>query len=220
MNEGQKLSDEQFSDKIQDTFASELSDYTDFGTAEHFVDRLLNGFWPALFYVLTNTSTRYVLSCCFKEQNCMLRLNPQAPTLVPTKYVVELCLEKETKTLKLAHVRYQFGDSDLISVTPNDPAEKLQLAMRVVLSTYMNVQAQVRGHVASAHFNMEQYAIAFFRNLRSSPIRQLIFPHIKETPNINSQGRNILLNASTGAIPKTLPFTPRVYLHVDSICDW
>lgn len=51
---------------------------------------------------------------------------------------------------------------------------------------------QVANHLARGHFNVEQLALAAFRNLRRSPLRELLFPHLKEVMIINVEGERAI----------------------------
>lgn len=52
---------------------------------------------------------------------------------------------------------------------------------------------EVDEHFAGTHANAEQYAIAAYRNLRHSPLAELLFPHLKEVVLINHAADSILL---------------------------
>jgi len=53
---------------------------------------------------------------------------------------------------------------------------------------------EVDEHFAGTHANIEQYAIAAYRNLRLSPLATLLFPHLKEVVLINHAADSILLH--------------------------
>ncbi len=53
---------------------------------------------------------------------------------------------------------------------------------------------EVDEHFAGTHANLEQYAIAAYRNLRLSPLATLLFPHLKEVVLINHTADGILLH--------------------------
>lgn len=51
---------------------------------------------------------------------------------------------------------------------------------------------QCANHLARGHFNVEQYALAAWRNLRRSPLRALLFPHLQEVMIINVEGERAI----------------------------
>lgn len=63
---------------------------------------------------------------------------------------------------------------------------------------------EVDEHFAGTHANLEQYAIAAYRNLRFSPLTTLLFPHLKEVVLINHTADGILLRQY---IPSATAFT-------------
>ena len=75
--------------------------------------------------------------------------------------------------------------------TPKD-GEKWEQAKRVArVSAALHAELDV--HLAQTHMNTEQYAIAAYRNLRKSPLRYLLFPHLKEVVLINHEADSWLL---------------------------
>ena len=93
---------------------------------------------------------------------------------------------------------------DWQTYTPANPETWLQ-AKRAVRATHLGVLGEVKSHLAHCHFNMEQYAIAFFRHIRKSPLRPFLYPHIKEVVHINNFGRRILMDPKGGFFAKLEP---------------
>ncbi len=54
-----------------------------------------------------------------------------------------------------------------------------EAAKRVVRCQYL-LQGALDGHITRGHFQTEAVCVAAFRNLRKSPIRRLLFPHLQE----------------------------------------
>jgi len=76
--------------------------------------------------------------------------------------------------------------------TPAD-GETWQQAKRVA-RVNGGLCTEVDEHFAGAHANIEQYAIAAYRNLRLNPLTTLLFPHLKEVVLINHTADDILLH--------------------------
>jgi hypothetical protein len=72
------------------------------------------------------------------------------------------------------------------------PGEDGWAHARHVLDCNNYMHTQVANHLARGHFNVEQFALAAFRNFRSSPLRDLLFPHLKEVMVINVEGERAI----------------------------
>ena len=62
--------------------------------------------------------------------------------------------------------------------------------LRFLSTNYL--YSQITNHLARGHFNVEQYALAAWRNLRESPLKALLFPHLKEVMIINTEGESAI----------------------------
>ena len=84
-----------------------------------------------------------------------------------------------------------FSPVTRIDVLPTDGA-RWTAALRAarVSATF---DAELSNHLGQCHLNMEQYAIAARRNLRASPLRWLLFPHLREVAVINHAANDFLL---------------------------
>lgn len=72
---------------------------------------------------------------------------------------------------------------------------------------------EIRTHLGQCHMNMDQYAMAYYRNIVNNPIQQLLEPHLEGLLNINKEGSGLIIG-KTGFIPDTSPLTPE---QVDAI---
>ena len=75
--------------------------------------------------------------------------------------------------------------------TPAD-GEKWEQAKRIA-RVNAGLCTELDEHLTATHLNVEQYAIAAFRNMRESPIASLLFPHLKEVVLVNHTADRILL---------------------------
>ena len=88
------------------------------------------------------------------------------------------------------------------SLAPGSPLEPPQtytpadgeawLRAKRLFRVAWSLHGQIVAHLAEAHLNVEQYALAAFRNLRISPLRDLLFPHLKEVAVINHGGTDLI----------------------------
>lgn len=172
---------------------------------EFFGERMLNGFNPVIFKKDKNNPSLYTTA--FNGDKLTLTGKIDLPN-----YKVKFEL-KDGKLLPV-EITLQFRQDNSLqpnpplkapqSYTPADGKKWLQ-AKRVVRATHLGVLGEVKAHLAQCHFNIEQYAIAFFRNIRKNPIRGFLYPHIKEVVHINKFGRKILMDPKEGFFAKLEP---------------
>ena len=172
---------------------------------DFFGARMLNGFNPLIFKKDKNSPNIYTTS--FNGEKFELTGKIDLPN-----YKVKFEL-KEEKLVPI-EIELQFRADDCTQsnplmkqpeiYTPAD-ADKWLQAKRVIRATHLGVLGEVKGHLSQTHFNMEQYAIAFLRNIRKSPLRNLLYPHLKEVVNINQFGRKILMDPKEGFFAKLEP---------------
>lgn len=77
--------------------------------------------------------------------------------------------------------------------TPDD-GEFLWLAAKRIARMTGNVCTEVDEHFVGTHLNVEQYAIATYRNFRKSPLAVLLIPHMREVSLINEGADKIIVN--------------------------
>lgn len=84
------------------------------------------------------------------------------------------------------------------------------------------LSTELDDHFAGTHLNTEQYAIAVRRNLRRSPIAELLLPHVKEVALINHSADTILIGP--GYIPKASALTAEGIIErvkdMTGVLDW
>jgi hypothetical protein len=180
----------------------------------YFGQRILAGFFPAQFLRRHGDETglhlafdwsEFTLNGALDLPNMAARFELRDDLPLPTEIVLQF---REGDSNNSRPLRYKEPQKWF----PNEPgwAE----AKRVFRTIYFGVYGQLYGHVALAHFNLEQYAIAMNRNLRHSPLRSILMPHLKEVSNINDKGRTLLLGADDGLFAQAKPIT------LDSQLNW
>lgn len=105
--------------------------------------------------------------------------------------------------------------------TPDDGAdwEAAKHLARVALT----LDTELGNHLGQCHLNMEQYAIAAYRNLRRSPIRWLLVPHLREVVLINHSASEFLIGEAgyiTRASALTRPGIEARLGHLLGSYDW
>ena len=172
---------------------------------EYFGYRILNGFFPAQFKKKPDDESLY-LSYRWSEfelnghldlPDFAARFEIEGGKLLPHEVTLRFRAPgRENLQVGGAYLpeqKYAPGDDDW------------ERAKRVFRTLYFGIIGQLYGHVALTHFNMEQYAIAMNRNLRKSPLRDILMPHLKEVSNINDKGRTLLLGADEGLFAQAKP---------------
>ena len=95
---------------------------------------------------------------------------------------------------------------DAVTYTPNDGEKWLQ-AKRIFRSNSF-FAAEMIEHYIKGHLQIEQYAVAGFRNLRNNPVRLVLLPHLKSLVNINQQADQVLVSPTVGLVTTNGPLTP------------
>lgn len=76
-----------------------------------------------------------------------------------------------------------------------DHGESWAHALRLV-RTSLSLDAALGNHLGACHLNVEQYTLAARRNLRRSPVRVLLMPHIREVSLVNHSADAFLIGPS------------------------
>ena len=189
-------------------------------TDEFFGERMLNGFNPILFKKDKNNPSLYTTS--FNGEKFELTGKIDLPN-----YKVKFKLEKEK--LLPVEITLQFREDNCtqpnppmkkpLTYTPEDGTKWLQ-AKRVIRATHLGVLGDVKWHLSLCHFNMEQYALSFFRNIRKNPVRNFLYPHIKEVVHVNDFGREILMNPKEGFFAELEPMLIQSSLPQADMLSW
>jgi Lipoxygenase len=107
------------------------------------------------------------------------------------------------------------------SFTPADGAD--WEAAKHLARVSMTLDTELGNHLGQCHLNIEQYAIAVYRNLRRNPVRWLLVPHLREAVLINHAANEFLIG-SEGYITRASALTKRAIetrlLHLMGSYDW
>jgi hypothetical protein len=88
-------------------------------------------------------------------------------------------------------------------IGPEDPRWRPALRLARISAT---LDTELGSHLAQCHLNAEQYCLAAQRNLRRSPLRALLFPHLREVVLINHAANSFLIGP-TGYITRACALT-------------
>lgn len=131
---------------------------------------------------------------CLPSMDLRLRLVNGA--LLPTR--VTLGFREPGATAAMSPTR-------AVELTPDD-GPRWSAALRFV-RVGMTFDAELSNHLGQCHLNLEQYAIAARRNLRASPLRWLLAPHLREVAVINHAADDFLIGAK-GYVTRAGALTP------------
>lgn len=179
-NPGSSRSDAFFGDMILNGMASSVMDKDPKDPSRYWVHFHWNSYEQDGIYAMPNID---------------IYLEPEDNSVVPVEIIVWL-REKgatEPNSPLTKHV-----------VTRTDGAKWEQAKRIARVSATLN--AELSNHLSHTHLNGEQYAVAARRNLRLNPVRQLLFPHVKEVSLINHSANTLLLGP-TGYITRATAFT-------------
>ena len=85
------------------------------------------------------------------------------------------------------------------------------------------LDTELGNHLGQCHLNVEQYAIAAYRNLRHNPVRWLLMPHLREVVLINHSASSFLVGPNgyiTRASALTLRGVETRLQHLMGSYDW
>ncbi len=170
---------------------------------EYFAELFLNGMeasvmdrdpdHPEIFWIHHHWNS-YEQDGIYAMPNVDIKFKKSGTSILPIE--ITLGMRKPGKTKPNAKLEFQ-------TFTPKDKAKWPQ-AKRVARVSAALV-AELDSHLCTTHLNVEQYAIAAYRNIRRNPIRHLLFPHIKEVALINHSADTLLLGEN-GYITKATGF--------------
>ena len=154
-----------------------------------FVERRLNGFNPGKFNLVRKKPWRYVIRYdCSKYQ-----VEPSGilPSVIEARFVVQ------HQSLDVHSIEYQLN-GETITNYPGDSG--WSWAKQLFRGAEFVIQ-EAQSHLARTHLNMEQYAMAYYRNVINHPIKELLEPHFEGLLNVNKLGAGVIFG-ETGIIPE------------------
>ncbi|HBB34247.1 MAG TPA: hypothetical protein DDZ80_12875 [Cyanobacteria bacterium UBA8803] len=161
-------------DKFSDTF---------------FVERRLNGFNPGKFNRVEKKDWQYVIRYDCRKH----KVKPAG--ILPA--VIEARFTLQGQSLQVHSIQYDLNGA----TTTNCPGDAdWEWAKRLFRSAEFIFQ-ETQAHLGRTHLNIEQYAMAYYRNVINNPIKLLLEPHLEGLLNINKLGASIIFG-KTGIIPQ------------------
>lgn len=169
---------------------------------ERFVYKLLNGACPTDFTQtpdgclhVVRTWDRFALDGVHPLPNIHAVFRIDDGALVP----VSITVQSRTDNASAPH-------SPLDPPEVYRPGERGWSHAKHLLESNNYVYTQVANHLGRGHFNAEQLALAAWRNLRLSPLRSILFPHLREVMIINVEGESAIFGPD-GLVTKNSALT-------------
>ncbi len=145
---------------------------------DFFVERRLNGLNPGRLKRVENKPWQYVINYDFSQ----IEVDPFA--IFPKTIEARFCLDSQQ--LHLHSIEYTLhGETQVHQQTPVD--SEWERAKEIFRCTEL-VYHESRSHLGRTHMNIDQYAMAYYRNVVNNPITELLDPHFEGVLNINQRG--------------------------------
>ena len=161
---------------------------------EFFVERRLNGFSPGKLKRVENKPWQYFIRYDFSD------VTVDANGILPRFIEARFCLDGQQ--LQVHSIEFILhGEREVKNLTPRDQdwewAKKLFRCAEFVLH-------ETVAHLGGTHLNIDQYAMAYYRNVVNSPIIELLEPHFEGLLSINQQGLAELVGTegNEGVVPQ------------------
>ena len=168
---------------------------------EYFVERRLNGFNPGKLNHVQGEEWQYIV------RYDATKYKPKPGGILPehceARFVYrDNALYLHSIQYRLEETRRQRDTTETspITVKPDGDAEKWLKAKSIFRNVEFVFQ-EIQSHLGRTHMNMDQYAVAFYRNIIHNPIWDLLAPHFEGLLNIDKKGASLIIG-NTGFIPR------------------
>ncbi|MCC5630073.1 hypothetical protein LC613_19355 [Nostoc sphaeroides CHAB 2801] len=161
---------------------------------EFFVERRLNGFSPGKLKRVENQPWQYVIRYDFSG----VSVDPNG--ILPQFIEARFCLDGQQ--LHVHSIEFILhGETKIQNLSPSD--QDWEWAKKLFRSAEF-VQHETVAHLGGTHLNIDQYAMAYYRNVVNNPIIELLEPHFEGLLSINQQGLSELVGSETkeGVVPQ------------------
>lgn len=162
---------------------------------DFFVERRLNGFNPGKLNPIKGEAWQYAVKYDLSKH--VVEPSGILPTFIEARFTYG------GQSLSAHSIGYEINGERVVN-RPGD--SDWEWAKRLFRSAEFVFQ-EVQSHLARTHMNLDQYAMAYYRNIENNPIRLLLEPHLEGLLNINQLGAG-LIKGTTGFIPETSALDP------------
>ena len=162
---------------------------------EFFVERRLNGFNPGKLNKVQNKSWQYAV-----RYDCS-KYKVEPAGILPKIIEARFCLNAQN--LSVHSIEFIMNDKPTIQTPRDEEWEWAKHLFRCAEFVFQESQS----HLARTHMNMDQYAMAYYRNVVNNPIKELLEPHLEGLININKLGASLIIG-DKGFIPEASALEP------------
>ena len=166
-----------------------------------FVERRLNGFNPGKLKRVVGEAWQYAVH--YNTERYKLDPAGLLPKFIEARFVLD------GEELQVHSIQFQLGEETATHFPGDLDWEWSKRLFRSAEFVFQEIQT----HLARTHMNMDQYAMAFYRNVKNNPIRNLLEPHLEGLLNINKNGASLIIG-NTGFLPEASALTPKGVLEV------
>lgn len=160
---------------------------------EFFVERRLNGFNPGQMKRVENQPWQYIIRYEFPD------VQVDENGILPQYIEARFCLDSQKlHPHSIEYLLYEETEN-----LTNKPGDRDWEWAKKLFRNAEFVSHELRTHLGATHLNMDQYAMAYYRNIDKNPIKQLLHPHFEGLLKIDQQGINVLIGneAHEGTVP-------------------
>ncbi len=164
---------------------------------DFFVERRLNGFNPGQMSRVENLDWQYVICYDCRQHNFTFKPGAIFPHVIEARFVLA------DESLEVHSIEYELIRGVKILKSPRDDDwEEAKRLFRCAEIVFQESQS----HLASTHLNVEQYAMAYYRNIVDNPIKFLLAPHFDGLLYVNKLGASNIFGPK-GIIPQNSALT-------------
>ncbi len=157
---------------------------------EYFVERRLNGFNPGKLNRVEGQEWQYAVH--YKTGRYKTKPGGLLPEYSEARFILK------DRALQVHSIDYSLKDQTIVCFpTDGQDWEDAKYYFRSAEYVFQEIQS----HLGRTHMNMDQYAMAFYRNIDRNPIRELLLPHFEGLLNIDKKGASLIIG-NTGFIPQ------------------
>ncbi|MDY7004645.1 MAG: lipoxygenase family protein [Cyanobacteriota bacterium] len=156
---------------------------------EYFVERRLNGFNPGKLNRVEGQEWQYAIN--YKTGRYEVEPGGLLPEYIEARFLLR------DRALHVHSIDYSLKKQNF-TYYPTD-GEKWKKAKYYFRSAEYVFQ-EIQSHLGRTHMNMDQYAMAFYRNVIKNPIRELLLPHFEGLIHIDKKGASLIIG-DRGFIP-------------------
>ncbi len=154
-----------------------------------FVERRLNGFNAGKFNRVSEKEWQYVI-----RYDCR-KYKVEPGGILPSE--IEARFTLQDRSLQLHSIYYELNNPPVTKFPGDADWEWTKRLFRSAEFVFQEAQT----HLGRTHLNIEQYAMAYYRNIKNNKIVELLEPHFEGLLNINKLGASIIFG-DTGVIPQ------------------